>query len=131
MSAEPAVEAVVVSVKDNSFIPEIITAPWKPGSNIFVTFQNDDDFEHILECRDYFEFPLVTLCAGHVVTYAFDNVGRFEITSKHNGCMKVLCVIVFYGFLLIYDEYFQYIVHCGYPGGYSCGPCSVSPLYDI
>ena len=82
-------DAIVVSVKDNSFIPEIITAPWKAGCNIFVHFQNDDDCEHNLECRDYLECPLIVLAAGHAVTYAFDNAGRFEITSKDNGYMKV------------------------------------------
>jgi len=89
MEPESIDAAIVVSVKDNSFIPEIITAPWKSGSNIFVKFQNDDDFEHVLECRDYLECPVVQLASGHVITYAFDNAGRFEITSKCNGYMKV------------------------------------------
>ena len=81
---------MLVILKDQSFIPEVITASWRVGCNIQVTFQNDDDDDYFLECRDNVDFPLTKLTAGHSVTYGFDNAGRFEITSQENGFMKVI-----------------------------------------
>ena len=36
--------SVLVILKDHSFIPEVITASWRKGTNVLVTFQNEDDY---------------------------------------------------------------------------------------
>ena len=87
---------VTVLIKDQEFIPDIVSIGWNKQSEIFVMFQNEDDTEYYLHCRENPIFPISKLGVGKCLTIPFRNASRFEVASKENGFMKVIIMLLYF-----------------------------------
>ena len=87
---------VTVLIKDQEFIPDIVSIGWNKKTDIFVMFQNEDDAEYYLHCRENPIFPPSKLGVGRSLTIPFRNASRFEVASKENGFMKVIIMLLYF-----------------------------------